>query len=92
MTAQPVHEPLGELEAKVEAVRADVKQQVAGGRDRGVSRAGEARKRVQAGGARLAEEAVPEHRADPDDARQLALGDAEADRALEAADVGEHVA
>ena len=54
--------------------------------------AGEPRERVQVGRLGVSEQPVPEARADADDAGQLALGDPEADRALERADVGEQLA
>ena len=49
---EPLGQPLGELEAEIEPVRADVEQQVARGRDRGVALAGDLGERVQAGRAR----------------------------------------
>ena len=90
--AQAVHQALGELEAEVEATRADVEQQVAGRRGRDVRAAGEAREGMQARRPRRAEEPVPDPRAHAGHTGEPGLGDAEPDRALEAADVGEHVA
>jgi hypothetical protein len=89
---QAVHQPLGELEAEIERLRPDVEQQVAGRRDRRVPTAPELRERMRPRGSRLAEEAVPGLRAEPDDAAQLAVGDAEADRSPEPAHIGQHVA
>ena len=89
---EPDHQPPGELEAQVEAMGADVEEQVAGCRDGGVPGAGELGERMQAGRARPAEEAVPELGADADHARQRGLGDAEADRSPQPADVRQHVA
>ena len=71
---------------------ANVKQQVARGRDRRVLGADEARERTQRGRARISEQAIPQLAADPDHARQRALGQPEADRPLQSADVGQQLA
>ncbi len=91
---EAVHQSRRELEAEVEPVGADVEEQIAGGRGRGVLAAGEARERVQVARSRraVAEQAIPQRRADAGDADELALGDPEPDRALERADVGQQLA
>ena len=89
---EPARQPLGELEAQVEAVGADVEQQVAG------RRAAVCRAPASSGnGCSSAGRGSPNSRshtrgADAHHAGQLPLGDPEADRALEAADVGQQVA
>ena len=68
------HQPLRELEAQVQAVGADVEQQVARRRRRaGAGRRRQLGERVQAGRPRRAEQPVPDAGADADDAGQLAL-------------------
>ena len=88
---QPAAQPLGELEAQIQAMGADVEQQIAGRGRRDVPGAGKAGKGMQRGGARRAEESLPRLRAHAHHARQLALGDAKADRPPQPADVREHV-
>ena len=59
VAAQPVHQTLGQLEAQVEPVGADVKQQIARRGDRGVTRPGELAERMQAGRSRERRSAGP---------------------------------
>ena len=89
---QPIHQPLGEFEAQVEAVRTDVKQEVAGRLGRRVPWAGNLHERVQVGGTRLAEQTVPQSGADTSHAAQRALGEAEADRPPQRTDVRQQAA
>lgn len=57
---QPLGQSLGELKAEIDALCADVKQQVARRCHGGVAVADQLFKRVQARRARLAEQPVPE--------------------------------
>ena len=89
---EATRQPLGELEAQVEAMSADVKEQVAGRRGRAVPGAGEPRERMQPGRARRAEQPLPHGGADAHHAGQRPLRDPEAHRSPEPADVRQHVA
>ena len=81
--AQPLGQPLGELEAQVEPVGADVKQQVAGRRDSSVACPVELAEGMQVSGAGTASQPIPQRGADPDHQRELGFGHAESHRALE---------
>jgi len=85
--SQPIREPLGELEAQIESMGPDVEEQVARRRHGGVLGPLELGKGVKARRAGLAEETVPEPRAQTDHAAELALGYAKADRAPQPAGV-----
>jgi hypothetical protein len=90
--AQPLHEPLRELEAQIDAAGANVKQQVARSRHGRVPRAGDLGERMQPGRARSPDQAIPQLRPEADDAAEAAVGDAKGDRADQPADVAEQVA
>jgi hypothetical protein len=90
--AQPFRQPLSQLEAEVEAVGANVKEQIARGHHGGVARACEFGQRVKPGRPGLAEKTVPEPRAKAHNAAQLALRDAKADRSPQTADIRQHAA
>src|SRR6185503_17672188 len=76
---QSIRQPLGELEAQIESMGPDVEEQVARRRHRGVVGPIELGKGVKARRVGLAEETVPEPRAETDHAAELALGYAKAD-------------
>ena len=80
---EPVHDLSGHLEAQVHAHGLDVEKQIAGRGDGDVLRPGQFRERMQTGGPRPAEQAVPGGRADPGHARQRARRRAGAHRPLQ---------
>ena len=80
-----------QLEAEVEATGADVEEEVAGGRGRGVHRAAQFLERMEFGRQRRVEEALPEGRPDADHAAEPGVRRAEADRAAQAAEVRQQV-
>ena len=77
---EALEQSLRQLEAHVEPVRPDVEQQVAGCRDGGMPGTSQRAENVQAGRARVTEEAVPQLRAETDHARQPPIGDAKTHR------------
>lgn len=85
--AEAVGDQPRQLEAEVEATGADVEEEVAGSRGRGVNLAAQFLEGVQFGRQRRVEEALPERRPDPDDATQARIRGAEADRAAQPAEV-----
>jgi hypothetical protein len=89
--AQPLHQPLRQLEAHVEAASSDVEQQITRRRDGGVAVTSQLAKRMQPRRARFACEPAQQIGADPDHAGQLCLRHPEAHRALDTGDVGQHV-
>jgi hypothetical protein len=57
---EAIHQPFGKLEAQIEAMRANVKQQIAGCSDSSMSRAGKPWEWMQPSGTRLAKQALPQ--------------------------------
>jgi hypothetical protein len=57
---EAIRQPLGKLEAQIEAMRANVEQQIAGCRDRGVLRAGKPGEWVKPSGTPLTEQTLPQ--------------------------------
>ena len=90
-TAKALHQPLGQLEADVEAVGTDVEKQITGCGHRDVARAGELPERVKLGRTRTGPKPIPEGRTDSHHAGELRFGHAEAHRPLESRHVAEHV-
>ncbi len=81
-----------ELKAQIHPPGPDVEEQIAGRGHRAVPRTGELGKRMQRSWARVAEEPVPEIGTDADHARELAVGDAKADRPAQPGDVRQEIA
>ena len=86
--AQTRHDQARQLEAQIHALGADVKQDVARRGDRVARSGAEFPERVQLGRARLAEQAVPNRRSEPDDAGQSAFEVAKADGAQQRREIG----
>ena len=80
-----------ELEAEIEAIGADVEEQVAGGGHRGVHRTADRGERTQLGRHRLRGQPGPGRCADADDAAEVSVEVAEAHALHEVGDAGDRV-
>jgi hypothetical protein len=91
-SGEPIRQPLGQLEAEVETMCAEVDEEIAGRGGGAVRPTRDCPERMQPGRARRAEEPLPDASSDADHARQPTLGDPEAHRAPKSTDVRQHIA